>query len=57
MNSDKGENDFAWDGAFAGSRNKLADTAAMAIAEHKAGKTKAMGVSFDGEHNDQSLPN
>ena len=36
------EDEKRWDEAFAGSQDKLADMAAEAIAEHKAGKTKPM---------------
>ena len=36
------EDENRWDGAFAGSQDKLADMAAEAIAEHKAGKTRPM---------------
>lgn len=36
------EDEKRWDEAFAGSQDKLADMAADAIAEHKAGKTRPM---------------
>ena len=36
------EDEKRWDEAFAGSQDKLADMAAEAIAEHKAGKTRPM---------------
>ena len=36
------EDDKRWDEAFAGSQDKLADMAAEAIAEDKAGKTRSM---------------
>ena len=36
------EDENRWDEAFAGSRDKPADMAAEAIAEHKAGKTRPM---------------
>jgi len=36
------EDEKRWDEAFAGSQDELADMAAEAIAEHKAGKTRPM---------------
>jgi hypothetical protein len=36
------EDEKRWDEAFAKSQDKLADMAAEAITEHKAGKTRAM---------------
>ncbi len=36
------EDDRRWDEAFADSHDKLAEMAAEAIAEHKAGKTRPM---------------
>jgi hypothetical protein len=36
------EDEKRWDEAFAASQDKLADMAAEAIAEHKAGKTRSM---------------
>ena len=36
------EDEKHWDEAFAKSQDKLADMAAEAITEHKAGKTRAM---------------
>jgi hypothetical protein len=36
------EDEERWDKAFAKSQDKLADMAAEAIAEHKAGKTRPM---------------
>lgn len=36
------EDEKRWDKAFAGSQDQLAAMAAEAVAEHKAGKTRAM---------------
>jgi len=36
------EDEDRWNWAFAGSQDKLADMAAEAIAEHRAGKTRPM---------------
>ena len=36
------EDEKRWDEAFATSQDKLADMAAVAIAEHKTGKTRSM---------------